>query len=117
MKPHDLFPCDREIPQRIRLLQLLLAHQRHLHHEETETIALIQTVMTDADWQEIDQRFQEALSFAQLVRAVPWALHGVPAEAREQVFAHTGLPHRVLWWLTRGRFERLDRRAFRHAAG
>lgn len=86
----------------------------HLAHEETETMALLQRVFTPADWKEIDARFSEGLSLRWFMTLVPWALTGVPAELREEVFSRAGGPFRVLWLLSRGRFGRLHRRAFRH---
>jgi iron-sulfur cluster repair protein YtfE (RIC family) len=106
--------ADTRAALSVRLTAIREGLGRHLAHEETETIALIQSVMTQADWETVDKHFQEALSFGMLLKAVPWALHRVPAEIREEIFAHTGLPHRLLWQLTRRRFERLDRLAFRH---
>ena len=98
----------------VRLTAVRESLGRHLAHEETETIALIQSVMTQADWEEVDRHFQEGLTFGALLKAVPWALHKVPAGIREELFAETGGLHRLLWVLTRPGFERLDRRAFRH---
>lgn len=99
----------------VRLTAVRESLARHLEHEETETIALIQSVMSQSDWEEVDKHFQDAVTFSEVVKAVPWALHRVPADIRAQLFAQNGLLHRVLWRLTRSRFERLDRRAFRHA--
>jgi len=93
---------------------------RHLFHEETETIAILQRVLTQADWEAIDEKFKEGVSFGKILRLVPWVLHEVPAEVRDQLFAEPGgAAHRIVWLLTRGRFARQDRRAFRHlvAAG
>jgi iron-sulfur cluster repair protein YtfE (RIC family) len=89
---------------------------RHLAHEETDTIALMQRVMTDEEWRAIDEHFKEGVSFRRVLRLVPWVLHELPTEVREALFAEPGgAAHRVVWLLTRGRFERQHRRAFRHA--
>ena len=106
--------ADTRAALSVRLTAVRESLGRHLAHEETETIALIQTVMTQADWEEVDKHFQEALTFGALLKAVPWALHRVPVEVREELFTRTGRLHRLLWALTRRAFERLDRRAFRH---
>jgi iron-sulfur cluster repair protein YtfE (RIC family) len=98
----------------VRLTAVKEGLARHLAHEETDTIALLQRVMTQPEWEEIDAHFKEGLTFAKLLKTVPWAVHGIPTAQREELFARTGSAHRVLWWLTRGRFERLERRAFRH---
>jgi len=96
----------------VRLTAVKEGLARHLFHEETDTIALLQTVMTQDQWEEIDAHFKEGLTLGQLLRVVPWAVHGIPAADREELFARTGSAHRVLWRLTRRRFERLERRAF-----
>jgi hypothetical protein len=90
---------------------------RHLAHEETEAIALMQRVMTAAEWEELDEHFKEALTLRDLPRLVPWALVGVPAAVREQVFDRPGgALHRLVWRLTRRRFDRFEAKAFRYLA-
>ena len=75
---------------------------------------MMQRVMTGAEWEAIDEHFKEALTLKDLPRIVPWALLQVPAAVREVIFARPGgTPHRVIWWLTRRRFDRGEARAFR----
>ena len=88
---------------------------RHLAHEETDTIALLQRVMTQEEWEEIDKEFAKGVTLPFLLRTLPWVMHEVPFEAREHAFASSGPAHRVMWRLTRPRFERLQARAFRYA--
>jgi hypothetical protein len=76
---------------------------------------MLQRVMTQEEWEEIDENFAKGVSFPFLLRTIPWVMHEVPYEAREHVFAASGLVHRILWRLTRPRFERLQARAFRYA--
>jgi hypothetical protein len=86
---------------------------RHLEHEETEAIAIIQQVLTDQDWHDIEeQHFRKDTSFGQLLSIVPWCAHGVPGPLRREVFAKTGKATQVLWQLTRRGFERRERTAF-----
>ena len=88
---------------------------RHLAHEETEAIPLIQRHMTPEEWHRIDEEFfKQGLSLRRLATLVPWAAHGLTAAARRQAFADAGKPFEVLWWLSRGRFERRERRAFNY---
>jgi len=88
---------------------------RHLAHEETEAIALMQRVMTGEEWEQLDEHFKEALTLRDLPRLVPWALLEVPPSVREQVFARPGgFLHRVVWVLTRRAFNRYEARAFRY---
>ena len=90
---------------------------RHLQHEETEAIALLQRVMTHAEWEAIDEHFKKGLPFSRLVAAVPWVMHRVPGEVQQQVFAESGLLHRLLWLATRRGFARRDAIAFRYLEG
>jgi hemerythrin-like domain-containing protein len=88
---------------------------RHLAHEETEAIPLIQRHMTPEEWRRIDEEyFKQGLSLRRLATLVPWAAHGLTAAARQEAFAEAGKPFEVLWWLSRGRFEQRERRAFRY---
>ena len=88
---------------------------RHLRHEETEAIAIIQQVLTEQDWQELEEtHFRADVPFAQVLAIVPWAAHGVPAPLRRQVFARSGRPNHILWLLTRRGFERREALAFRY---
>ena len=98
----------------VRLTALRESLGRHLVHEETDAIKLVQTLMTAEDWAVFEKRIQDTIRFRQMLRLVPWAMHELPHSARELVFTETGAAHRLLWQLTRRRFERLDRRAFRH---
>ena len=90
----------------------------HLRHEETEAIAIIQRVLTAEEWERLEEEeLKPGIPFSSLLALVPWAVHEVPAATREQLFARPGgTMHRVLWMLTRRRFRRQDRLAFRHVA-
>lgn len=90
---------------------------RHLAHEETEAIALIQALMTHAEWLELDEKHfkDEKLTLGKVVRIVPWAAYDVPREARDRVLAEAGLPFRLVWLLTRRGFARREARAFAYA--
>jgi hemerythrin-like domain-containing protein len=91
---------------------------RHLRHEETEAIALMQKLMTPEDWHRIDEEhFKKKHGIGYFAQVVPWAAHGLSPEQRRLAFAEAGKAFEVLWWLTRRRFERRDRVAFRHVTG
>jgi Hemerythrin HHE cation binding domain len=106
--------ADARAALSVRLTAVREALGRHLFHEETETIALIQEVMTQAEFEEVDEHFKEGLTLGLLARTVPWALHGLPGTTLEELFTHTGRMHKVLWLVTRRSFERLDQKAFRY---
>lgn len=88
---------------------------RHLEHEEGDAIAILQEVFTHEEWEAIDAHFKEGVPLRQVLKLVPWALHELPAATRQHLFAEKGGGvHKLMWRLTRGRFERLHRVAFRH---
>jgi hypothetical protein len=102
----------------VRLVAAREGLGRHLAHEETETIALVQRVLTAAEYDEIDERFKEKLTPRRLLRIVPWALVGIPTEVRETLFSRPGgTAHRLVWWVSRRSFDRLQRAAFAHLPG
>lgn len=91
---------------------------RHLRHEETDAIRIIQEHLTNAEWLALEEEyFAKRFTPRQLIALVPWALHELPAQTRDAIFSEPGgRAHRVLWLATRGRFNRRDRIAFRHLA-
>lgn len=85
----------------------------HLRHEETEAIELIQAVMTQQEWLEIDEVFRKEMTLAQVLQMVPWALSGLPGDVRHELFTQPGgSAYRVVAALTCRRFERRERRTF-----
>lgn len=99
----------------VRLVAARESLNRHLRHEETAAIPLIQALMPPEDWARIDvEYFKKGLGVRDFATLVPWAVHGLSPENRERAFADAGTPFRVLWLLTRRRFERTERAAFRH---
>ncbi|MDF1606305.1 hemerythrin domain-containing protein [Nocardioides sp. YIM 152315] len=91
--------------------------RRHLAHEETEAIAIVQRLLTAEDWARIEEEHAGTdVRLSQVVRIVPWAAYGVPREALDRVFAQPGgRGFRLVWLLTRGRFARRHARTFRYA--
>jgi iron-sulfur cluster repair protein YtfE (RIC family) len=88
---------------------------RHLRHEETEAIAIIQQVLTQEEWLEIEStHFKKDVAFRSLLAMVPWCAHGVPAPLRRTVFGKAGRANHTLWLLTRAGFEKRERIAFRY---
>lgn len=91
---------------------------RHLRHEETEAIPLIQRHMTSGQWHEVEaEHFKPDLTFKDVVGLVPWVLSEVPAQARRQAFAAPGgRAHHLMWLATRNAFAKRERYAFRYVA-
>jgi hypothetical protein len=90
---------------------------RHLAHEETEAIALIQQVMTDSEWRQLEEeKFKKGVKPSAVIQLLPWVMHQLPATATERLVAEAPAAQRILWKLTRPGFERRERRAFRYLA-
>jgi hemerythrin-like domain-containing protein len=86
---------------------------RHLEHEETGAIPIIQRVLSQEDWERMEEEhFKEDLTPGKVVRVVPWAAYGVPRDVLDPVFAKTGLGFKLVWLATRRRFLRREARAF-----
>jgi hypothetical protein len=86
---------------------------RHLVHEETEAMVLLQRHLTLADWEECERRsFAKPKTPAAIAFTVPWVCLGLPADVREHAFTTAGRAFKVAWLLTRGRFARRERLAF-----
>lgn len=97
----------------IRLTAAKSSLGRHLEHEETQAIAIVQQVMTDQEWTQLEEEhFRSGLRPAEVMGLVPWAMHQVPAPLRRTVFGRSGRPHHLMWLLTRRRFEQRERVAF-----
>jgi hypothetical protein len=91
----------------------------HLGHEERDALPLVQTHLTAAEWQVVEDRNAKAkFTFRDTMAALPWALHGLPGHARRRLFAMAGNPLFPAVWrlLLRRPFERREARAFRYAA-
>ncbi len=89
---------------------------RHLRHEETDAMAILQRVLLQEDWDRIDEEhFQQKLSLSRAVRLVPWVAYGVPPEHHERIFAAVPAGFKLIWLVTRRRFARAERRTFGYA--
>lgn len=101
----------------VRLAATRQCLARHLEHEETGAIPIIQRVLTQEDWERLDEEvFKEDLSPGKVVRIVPWAADGLSREVLDEVFAKAGFGFKLVWLATRGRYARRQARAFRHVA-
>jgi hemerythrin-like domain-containing protein len=87
----------------------------HLAHEESAALPLAQQHLSPAEWKTAEDAAKKAYAPRELGFLIPWAAEGLDAEARDRAFAEAGLLFRVLYRLTRGRFRRAERIAFRYA--
>lgn len=109
-------PCEEHrnaLDIRVTSLRALL--HEHLAHEEREALPVVQRVLTPQEFADVDSAVQRAYPTRLVLRVLPWALHGIPHDAQEAL-GSDGRAFRLLHRLTRGRFERGERRAFRYSA-
>lgn len=89
---------------------------RHLGHEETDAIAIVQRLMSAEDWERLEEEhFRKDASLPYVARVVPWVAEDLPREVVSGVLAAGGMPVKVLFRLTRGRFARREAKAFAYA--
>jgi hemerythrin-like domain-containing protein len=89
---------------------------RHLEHEETQALVILQRHSTTADWHRIEK---EEIGSHKIAVPMPflvgWCAEEVPAKELNEIFGTVGTPFKVLWLLTRRGFRRGERKAFRYA--
>ncbi|MCD4527061.1 hemerythrin domain-containing protein [Nocardioides sp. cx-173] len=85
----------------------------HLGHEERDAIAILQRYVPGDEWARVERaKFRGGLGPRDLLRLVPWCLEGLPPQVASGLLTAAGPPFRVVLWLGRGRFHRLERAAF-----
>jgi hemerythrin-like domain-containing protein len=88
---------------------------RHLGHEETEALPLVQRYLPAADWDASEKAAQKAFAPRELGFLIPWAASGLDKTSMDRAFGTAGFLFRVVYRLTRGRFAKGEAVAFRHA--
>jgi hypothetical protein len=88
---------------------------RHLAHEETDTLPLIQRLDAAAAWEGTSRTARKDATPADVGFMVPWALDGLDWPTMDRAFAGAGRFFRIVHRLTRRRYERRERVAFRYA--
>lgn len=88
--------------------------RRHLAHEESDAIAIVQRLVTAERWAELEAEIEQGPSLREAVRIVPWVGHDLPRETLERVFADLPTPFKLIWSLTHRRFARREARTFRY---
>jgi hypothetical protein len=86
----------------------------HLEHEETSALPLAQRYLPVAEWKDSELAARKEFGLADLGFTVPWTTLGLPADQFDIAFAHGGAFVRAVLALTRRRFLRGHRLAFRH---
>jgi hypothetical protein len=99
----------------VRLTAAKEALNRHLAHEETDVMALLQRVLPPAVWAQMDEKFKRSFTPRQLTWAVPWIVAELPDEVRNGMFAQPGgAALKLVHTLFGRRFDKLQRAAFRY---
>ena len=88
---------------------------RHLAHEETEAIALMQQLMTQEEWLAMQEHSfkPDKITLALVLNMLPWTIDGVPVAVRDRLLGDVP-GGRLVWWLSRGGYARRERAAFGH---
>ncbi|WP_147332080.1 hemerythrin domain-containing protein [Geodermatophilus marinus] len=98
-----------------RLAEARASLGRHLAHEETDALPLLQRHLSPDAWARSNRVAKRTLGPRELLFLVPWAADGLDRPTREHVLADAGWPFRVLYRSTRGRYTRREAEAFRYA--
>jgi hypothetical protein len=107
---------DLRAALRVRMAATRDCLARHLEHEETEAIAILQRHTTAQSWKAIEDQIGKRKSTLPLWFMVGWCAEDVPRAKLDEIFGAVGLPFKLLWLVTRGRFRRSERAAFKYAA-
>jgi hemerythrin-like domain-containing protein len=100
---------------KVRVAATRDALSRHLAHEESEAMVILQRHMTREDWEHIEvEHFRKKETFARLRFMVCWLAEDLADSVRKPLFDEAGLGMKVLWRLSRPSFDRLEQRAFTH---
>jgi hemerythrin-like domain-containing protein len=87
----------------------------HMRHEETAALPLVQSLLPAEGWERVEKAAGEGKSAGELFFLVPWVADGLTGDQLRTAFRSVGQPFRVLLVLTRGRYARREKVAFRYA--
>jgi hemerythrin-like domain-containing protein len=108
-------PCeDHRNALRVRLAGTREALARHLEHEETEALPMVQRVLTVDEYAAAEAAAQKGYPLRSMPFLVPWVMHELPEEAARRVVGGAFPGFRLLHRLSRISFLRLECLAFRH---
>jgi iron-sulfur cluster repair protein YtfE (RIC family) len=83
----------------------------HLDHEDEHVLPLFVAHMSKLDYDEISERATKRNSLSDVKFAVSWIMSNATDAERRRLLAEAPLPLKVVWYLYRGRYARLTRRA------
>ncbi|MFT4086027.1 MAG: hemerythrin domain-containing protein [Gordonia sp. (in: high G+C Gram-positive bacteria)] len=86
----------------------------HLAHEESGAMAVVQRVLTHAEWVAVEKNFAGKVKPSDLLRFVPWLLKDVNDDDRRAILARVPAPLRWVAAATRRSFAKSEYKAFRY---
>ena len=111
-------PCeDHRNALHVRLTGTREALLRHLEHEETEALPMVQRVLTVDEYAAAEAAAQKGYPLRSMPFLVPWVMHELPEEAARRVVDGAFPGFTLLHRLSRIPFLRQERLAFRHVEG
>jgi hemerythrin-like domain-containing protein len=87
----------------------------HLAHEETETLPLLQRTLSTEEFAQCEKAAERAYPLRMVPFLLPWAMDGLPPDAKQRMLGVAGPVYAVALRLLDGRYRRGEARAFRHA--
>jgi len=107
--------ADRRTALLARVTETRDALGRHLAHEESQAMAILQRHMTPEEWAGLEAEGWKKDNPDPVAYVLPWIAEGLPADKLDEACSRGSAVMKVLWWLTRSRFRRGERQAFRYA--
>jgi iron-sulfur cluster repair protein YtfE (RIC family) len=92
--------------------ELLLSH---LAHEERHALPMLQRTLSEEENAAFEKAVEKRYPLRSVPFILPWAMDGVPADARQRLFESTPPGYGLILRIFRRRYERGERLAFRHA--
>lgn len=83
----------------------------HLDHEDVDVLPLFVAHMSQIDYDELGERAQKQQGFANMAWTLPWLMSQTTTDEETLMRTEAPLPLKLLWYATRGRYDRLTRRA------
>jgi hypothetical protein len=100
----------------VRLAETRELLDHHLRHEESEAMAILQRHTTQEEWDRLEEEFfgETKKDLRALLYVCNWIAEDLAPAVVDGVFAKAGQAFRVVMWLGRRRFRRLEQQAFRY---
>ena len=96
------------------IIELRIALDDHLRHEETDALPMVQRTMSAQEREDAEKQAGKGYPARLMPFLVPWVLDDLSPDGRRRMVALAGRPYLVLHWLTKGAYVRKDAVAFRY---